>query len=302
MRISIQEVLEYKDLPSEMRLVTISQEIIEGARLPLLFSQVFPQVSLEGKVGRDLYFVKATQLTASAISDSYLEPETTLDSGLSFASEKTITTAHVAVTDMLYCAGELSDVLSEDYPDIDWMRLTLRNMGMAIGEYIEGMIETVLEGASGCVTTTASSLSFGVIEDMLALMANNNWVASEEARPFLFLSPAEASYLLQDTTFVESRRYTISDLESIIDGEIGLYAGCRVMVHPALKDSSYAYIIFPSDSKFGTVALTLWKRSLRVKSDYVIEKEKTRIITSARVSFGVVQPLGLGRVLISPTP
>ena len=299
----ISEVLEFKDLPSELRMKVVSEEIIEGARLPLLFTQVFNQESLVGKDGRIMYFIKATQLSASAISDvSYDEPETTLASGLSFASEKTVTTVNVLVSDLIYCAGELSDVLSEDYPSVDWQRLTLKNMGLAIGEYIEGAIETVLESASGVVEKTVASISFGAVEDALAAMADNFWIASEDARPFLFVSPAEASYLLQDTTFVESRRYTTNDLEHMVDGEIGLYAGCRVMVHPALKDSSYAYIIFPSDTKYGTVGCLVWKRMLRTKSEYVIEKEKTQFLVSARVKFGVIQPLGICRIYISATP
>jgi len=301
--ITIEEVLEFQDLPSELRRSVVSEEIIEGARFPLIFSMLFSQESMEGKDGRDFYFIKATQMAAFGITSSdETEPETTLDSGLTEATDKTITTLKVSITDLVYVYASLSDCLSEDYPSVDWTRLYLRNMGAAIGEYIEALIYTALAVASGVVTHSCASLAYGEIIDALAKMKDNYWLTDGDIVPYLVVAPSAEAAMLKDSDFVDTKRYTTKMLDNLMEGESGLYGGCRVFVHPYLNDKAYAFIIFPSGTKYGTVGLVLWKRPMRTKSQYEVETEQTKLVVSARLGFGIIQAKGICRITQTTTP
>lgn len=272
-------------------------EVIEGARRPLAFLQIVKEdFSLIGKDGYTINFMKASQLSAAQ------KTESEMSSGIT-ASAKAITKVSLTVPDVIVSAVEFTDILMEDHPSIDWVRLKLRNMGAAVMEYLDALVYSTIAAAGGSTTkTTEASLTYGVVMDTLARMENLNWVADDANPPFLILSPAEASYLMQDTAFVDARRYTAKNLEHIVEGEIGMYAGCRVLKTPYLKDKSYVFIVFPPDGPNGPVVVLAWKRRLTVKNERYENKAYTYYITSIRANAAVVQADGVARIEISATP
>jgi N4-gp56 family major capsid protein len=270
-------------------------EVLEGARRPLAFLQIVKEdFSLIGKDGYTINFMKATKLTAAQ------KTEAEMSSGIT-ANAKTMSKVPLTVPDVIVSAVEFTDILTEDFPSIDWARLKLRNMGAAVMEYLDALVYGVI-AASGGSTTTAASLTYGVVMDTLAEMENLNWIADDVNAPFLILSPIEASYLMQDTAFVDARRYTTAQLSRIVEGEAGMFAGCRVLKTPYLKDSSYVFIVFPSDGSNGPVVILAWKRRLTVKNERYESKAYTYYITSIRANAAVVQADGVSRITISATP
>lgn len=303
MQVSIQETLEYNDLPSELKTWVISDEIIEGARLPLIFVQLLKENhELIGKIGRRLVFPTADPLSGkgfSTLTDAEY-PEKWLAENDFQVEDKTISRVNVDVTMLVYCAVEVTDVLLEDMPKIDWVRLNLRNAGKAIGEYMEAAAKTLFEVGKG-YTHNCASLTYGEIIDAKAVMKNNYWIA-DNFSPYLVISPDMEAVLLKDTTYITTERYTAGQISTMAQGESGLYAGCRVLVSPLLDGTGDAFIIFPNDTRYGTISLLLWKRTLRVKSDYFIDDEVTKYVSTVRYGMGIVQSGGILLFQVSSSP
>lgn len=294
-KITIQETLESQDVAWGDFL--IYSEMIEGARRPLVFIETITEdFSLIGKNGTQIYVPTATQLGATKISSTI---ETTLQSAMSTA-DKTISKVTVAVSVFIYCGVEMSDILSEDYPNIDWVRLNLRNMGLAVMEQIDTDILAIYAAGFG-VLSTCSTLNHSAVMSALASMANGKWFPDPNSPPFLIVSPDALVTLKTDTQFFETARY-YSGMETALVGEAGLYAGCRVLVTPSLNGTGNAYIVFPPNSSYGPVAILAWKRRLTVKSDRTENKETTYYYTTARVTPVVTQALGICRINITSTP
>jgi len=303
MEISIEEVLEYRDLPDQLKTWVVSDEIIEGARVPLVMTPLLSEKSLVGEVGRRLVFPVASPLSASAFSTTVNaeHPEKGLaESGYS-PSDKTISYIAVDVTELVYCAVELSDVLQEDMPRIDWVRLNLRNMGEAIGLYIETAVRDLFIVGAGLSQTVTTDLLYGDIIDALAVMKNNNFIP-DGFNPFLIVAPDSEKVFLKDKDFISTQRYTTDKIGEIVNGESGMYAGCRVLVSPLLDGEPYALIVFPPNTKYGTIATIVYKRNLTTKSERDEKAEKTFMVSSVRYGLGVVQSKGILKFLIGTTP
>lgn len=274
-------------------------EIFEGARRPLVWlTLVREDFSLIGVAGRTIKFLTATHLSASSDDEANV-----LATGMG-AADKTFTDADLEVTDPIWCATELTDILLEDYPNIDWLRLNLRNMGAAVMEFLDDSVFDVFSGASGVTThSTVAGLTYGEVVDALAKMENTNWTADEGNTPFLIVAPETAAALLKDTDFVDARRYTTYELSRMVEGEIGMYAGCRILKSVLLDGYDHAYIVFPNDGKNGPVALLAWKRRMTVKNERSELKGYAYYVASIRANSAVVQPLGICRItLITGTP
>jgi N4-gp56 family major capsid protein len=305
MEISIEEVLEYQDLPSELKTWVISDEIIESARTPLVMTPLLAEKSLVGEVGRRLVFPVSSHLTATAISDTGIddsEPETELASSGYSPSDKTITYVNVDVDTLVYCAVELSDVLQEDMPKIDWVRLNLRNMGLAIGEYIETAVRDLLLVGAGQTLNVTGDLLYGDIIDGLAQLKNLNIIAKNGYNPYLVVAPDTEKVMLKDKEFISTMRYTTADLANIVNGESGMYAGCRVLVSPLLDGMPYALLVFDSNAGYGTTACIVYKRPLRTRSERDEKAEKTFLVSSTRYGLGVVQANFILKFQLSNTP
>ena len=172
MEVSIQEVLEYADLPSQLKTWVISEEIILGARSPLVFTQLVKENSeLIGKTGRRLTIpVSSTVLSGMNISSDYVhdidEPESTLDVTGFQTQDLSISYVNVDVTNLTYAAVELSDVLSEDQVDIDFVRRNLQEMGEAIAQYIEASIRDLFIAGAGLVHN-CTTLDYDELVDLV---------------------------------------------------------------------------------------------------------------------------------------
>lgn len=275
----------------------IYSEVMEGARRPLVFLEVVKEdFSLIGADGRTIEVPTATQLSASE------DTETNVASGMS-ASDKTISTITITATNIIFCATEVTDAFQEEYPSLDIIRLNLRNMGSAVMEKIDANIRDVLAAGYG-VYSSVTTLNYDALVDALATMKDNSWIADPTNPPFLLISPMQEKVFLKDTKFVETPRFYSGDA-SLLHGEAGVLAGCRVLVTPALKKvgaQSYALIVFPPNYKYGPSIVFAWKRRLRAKTERYESKEVQYTVVTARGKSGVVQSLGVQRIDITSTP
>lgn len=297
--ITIEEALLSSDISTALTAgpYLIYSEVFEGARRPLVWLSVISEdFSLIGSNGYTLKFLTADHLAASEDNETNI-----LGSGMG-TDTKNFTSASLAVPNAIWCAVELSDFLMEDYPSLDWLRLNLRNMGAAVMEYLDVMAFDMFEAASGVQEASPSALTFGACTDALATMESENWVADSSTVPFLIVSPATASDLLQDTTFVSTARYTVYQVSDIVDGEIGTFAGMRVLKSLLLDDLNTAYIVFPQDNPNGPVAIMAWKARMAVKSQRTESHSLTYIVTRCRANCAVTQAKGICRISFSNTP
>jgi len=299
MAITIEETLAGSDVDSALTSAPylIYAEVLEGARRPLAFLQVVNEdFSLIGATGNTLKFIKATQLSASSATESSM-----LSSGMS-AADKSLSAVSVSVTGVIFSAVQLSDILAEDYPKIDWVRIHLRNMGKAVMEYLDAHVKDTLLAASGVVTHSCSDLTYKEVVDALAAMENNDWVIDPANPPFLIASPDAVAGLMKDTLFVSSERYTTYQIERMVAGEAGTFASCRVLKSSLLDGTGYAFIVFPFEAGYGPVATLVWKRRLTVKNEYFTKYGYTYFVTSARAKAVVVQAKGVCKISISNSP
>lgn len=295
-KIKIQEVLESANVNYGAFL--IYSEVIEGARRPLVFfDTVSEDFSLIGSTGTQIYVPTSTQLTATKLTSTI---EDTIVSGFS-VSNKTISKVTVNVSTFIYSAISMTDILKEDYPNIDWLRLHLHNMGKAVMEQVDADIESAYAAGYG-VYSAVSSLDYTAVTNALASMANNRWMAEADNPPFLIISPAAAAVLVQDSRFLLSERYYAGLTPQSLEGEMGRYAGCKVLQTPLLASTGRAYIVFPPNFKWGPVTILAWKRKMRVREQRYEDKELSIFTTTARVTPVVIQSKGILRFDITSTP
>lgn len=295
-KIKIQEILESANVNYGAFL--IYSEVVEGARRPLVFFDTISEdFSLIGSTGTQIYVPTATQLTATKVTSTI---EDTIASGF-YQATKTINKVTVAVTVFIYSSISMTDILKEDYPNIDWLRLNLHNMGKAVMEQVDADIESAYAAGYG-VSATVSTLTYNGVTDALADMADNKWMAEPDNPPYLIISPAAAAGLVQDTQFLLAERYYAGLTPQSLEGEVGRFAGCKVLQTPLLSGTGKAYIVFPPNFKWGPVAILAWKRKMRVREQRYEDKELSIFATTARVMPVVVQALGICRINITTTP
>lgn len=310
-KITIEETLRASDvIAAGFAPFLIYSEVIEGARRPLSFLQVIQEdFSLIGATGRTIKFMYLTQLQASAAGENAIVGgwhATYLSrTGGMAAADKEVNEAEIEVADVIYSAVELSDYLTEDYPNIDWVRKHLRNMGKAVLEYLDLLVYQTLNACActACVCFTATANWYQDITNALATMENNFWVAGDGmASPFLLTSPMKAAAMIQDTQFIETRRYTTDDVAKIVQGELGLYGGTRVLKSPLLAGEDCSFIVFPPNSGYGPVIMLVWKRRLTVKNEYSARHAYTYYVTNVRANCIIVQPLGVCKICTEASP
>jgi hypothetical protein len=236
--------------------------------------------------------LSATELTSTI--------EDTVSAGFT-VTNKTISKVTINVTVFIYCAVSFTDILKEDYPNIDWLRLHLHNMGKAVLEQIDADIEGVYAAGYG-VEYSDSTLTFTTVQEALAKMAALKWMVEQDNPPYLVISPKEAATLVEDTRFLVTERYYAGPFPDALEGERGLFAGCRVLVTPLLAGTGKSYIIFPPNFKWGPVAILAWKRKMRVREQRYEDKELSIFATTARCMPVVTQANGICRIDITSTP
>jgi hypothetical protein len=272
-------------------------EILEGARRPLAFLNVVQEIrDLIGKDGNVYKFLKADQLTASRISEA-----TMLASGMT-AVDKTPSATTVSVTDIIECATQLSDFLTEDFPSVSWAQAHLQNMGKAVMEYLDAYVYSVIAAASGTETFDAgTTISYDDVIDALTEAADEDWISNPSNAPYFIASAGALGSLLKDTTFVSSERYTTADLSKMVAGELGKFAGCKILSSSLLAGTGYAYIVFPNNQN-GVVVALVWKRPIMTKDFYVTQNGYTYMVTTARATPVVVQAKGIVKITITGSP
>lgn len=291
----------------------IYSEVFELPRRPLVFlSLPLEDFSLIGATGNTIRGMFLTHLAASTITEANLvNPSVGMVS-----ATKGVSNWYVSVTDPIFSATNLSDILLEDFPNIEWVRMHLRNMGLAIMEYLDASIADVFEAGAGTTYSTTAHMSYNDVTLALAAMENVNWVVDVANPPFLIVSPDSAAVLLQSTQFLDSKRYTLYDLGRMMEGEIGMYAGCRVVKSPLLAGTtvggtpsdvnmgvdSYAFIVFPNDTGRGPVCLMAWKRRLETRNFYWTQWAYTYYVSSVRAKPVLVQSTGVCKITITTTP
>lgn len=294
--IYVQEVLESANVNYGAFL--IYSEVIEGARRPLVFFDVVTEdFSLIGSTGTQIYVPTATQLSATKLTSTI---EDDVASGFSI-STKTISEVTVSVTAFIFCATSMTDILKEDYPNIDWLRLNLHNMGKAVLEQIDADILTAITASYGSLNSV-SAFDFTAVQDTLAKMAALKWMVEPSNPPFLIIDPQMAADLVEDTRFLVTERYYAGPFPDALEGERGVYAGCRVLVTPSLASTGHAFIVFPPNFKWGPVCILAWKRKLRVREQRYEDKELSIFATTARCIPVVIQANGIARINITNTP
>jgi N4-gp56 family major capsid protein len=296
--ITVEETLAASDITTALVAgpYLIYSQMFEAPRRPLVFLAVCGEDrSLIGQAGNTIKFLTASHLTASEISEANI-----LGTGMTSA-DKTVTMASVTVDDVIYSAVQLSDILLEDYPNIAWLQKMMGNMGTAVLEKLDANVKDVFV-AGGTVVYSGSALAYGNVVDALATMENSNWIADDSTVPFLIVSPDTAAALMKDTAFVDARRYTAYEVSKMVEGEIGMYAGCRVLKTSLLNGTGYGFIVFPPDGKYGPCALIAWKRALTVKNDYFVKNAYSYYTTTIRAKGVVVQAGGIGKLTITSSP
>jgi len=294
--ITVEETLTSGDLPEAILPHLLASEVLEGARIPLVWSQFMKDnYDLIGKDGTVLKFMKSTQIGATDVDAD------TFEASPSFSlTEPTLTALAVTVTELMYCAFAVSKKLTEDLTTIDIVRYMLQSAGKAIVEKLNEDIRDLFITASGCETFSTDTLSYDNVIDSKEKLKNSGWVQGD--LPFLVIAPCEESELVKDSTkFTDSIRYSMGDLTKMVDGEIGIYAGCRVIVDPSLKNESYAFIIASTD-EFGSKAEVVWKRRLQTNTEYSAKTEETFTVLTARYVCAMLQPKHFVRISISVTP
>ena len=295
--ITVEETLKAFDLPDGLvPELLMSQMLLTGASIPTVWLGLVSETSeLVGKDGTTIKIPFMTAMTALTETADNVE-----DDAFSFTvADPTVTKLDISVLDLVYCAFQLSRILIEDCPSIDWLRAILTSAGSAIMNYMNADIRDTFTVASGTETASCTSLSYSEVIDARAKLETSGWLVGDDTA-FLVVSVANKNILLKENTYVSSQRYTISDLDNLVEGEIGMFAGCRVVVDPALEDD-IAFII-AGHERLGAVSLIVWKRHLQMKSEARERKEKDFFVETARYKFAIVQPLGICIITISSTP
>lgn len=300
MKVTIEETLAASDVTTALTTgpYLIYSEVLEGARRPLSFLQVVEEnFDLIGQNGHTIQFLSATQLSGTSISEA-----TMLSTGMT-AADKTLSAVSVAVSEIIYSAVQLSDILKEDYPKVNLVQIQFRNMGKACMEFLDALVYSTISGASGIVTYNAgASMDYTDCTNALAAMENNDWVPDEANPPFCITSPDQAAVLMQSTTFVTSERYTAYELSRIVQGEAGLYAGMRWLKSSLLDGTGLSFIVFPPDSDYGPVVVLAWKRRITVKNEREEKFGYTYFCTTVRAKPVVVQAKGVCKISTTASP
>jgi len=281
----IEETLKSSDIPTALMEFIIWSDVLEGARANLVAEQVvYVDKRLIGRNGNSIRVPHASQLSASTASED----------GQMSTSDKTITATTITVDTKVYSAVSLTKELLEDFTSIDWVRLQFRNMGRAVQEYIDTQILSMLIDNAGLTraASTPGSLKYDDVIDAVKQMAAENYRAR-----WLIVNPAKAGDLLKDTKFIDaqSQYYRFSNL---LNGEIGEFAGVRVLETTQIAASRCLLLIDPYD-RDGPAAIVAYKRDITVTSDTDADYDRMRWYTTARVGMNVVRPTGI--LLISST-
>jgi hypothetical protein len=294
MNITIEETLSSVDLPVGLLPFLLYPAVLEGPRKATVYIGLAQEdSSLVGTDGTVLKIPFTTQFGATDVDADTFEGAPTFSE-----SDPTISKLDVSVTKQQYVKFSLSKILMENVPSLKMDLVQLQNAANAMVEKLNADISDVVAvGATQYGTTTA--LTYGDVIDAKAAMKTAGVIQSGDT-PYLIVSPNLEAVLLKDDQFISSARYTIGDLNQMVDGEVGKYAGCRVIVDP-FGDDDVVYIV-PSIVDFGAFLMLVWKRKFTTETEYQMLAQKTHYLKTARYTCAMVQAALVGKIVISASP
>jgi hypothetical protein len=286
------------DLPADLLPHMIWNEVVAGVQKRRVFLDV-PETTdmLRGAVGTKISVpIFSTRFTATTITES------ALDSTGYTPAVPAFTDIDVSIGNQVYVAFRISDIIKEDNPKYDWIRILLRDAGRAIAEYEDDAVMDVLLAGVGNTVSAATygTLVYTDIAGILAEMKKDSFFP-EDHQPYLFLNPDQEKDLVTATTFVDSaRRYTVQSAEDLggADGPGGdrTIAGCLVRVSDAMI-TGLALVAMPSPHpQYGPTAIHAVKRPLTIRSDREELYGRQLWIASIRYGTSVIQANSLGLI------
>jgi len=291
-KIRVSETLKASDLPADVIPHMIYGEVVMGTTKRISFIEGF-------EVTEQLVGAMGTKISVPILSTRFSAGTTTesdLDTSGYTVSDPTITDTDITIGDQVYVAAKLSDVLREDQPRYNWVRIILQDMGRAIAEYRDAALRDVLIAGVGNQdnANTSGTLAYDDIVEGLALCKTDSFFP-EDGTPFMFIHPNQEADLLKDTRYLDSKRYQMGDLPMLAanaESTEPLYASCKVRVTDDQLDG-VGLIVYPPTHKFRPIAIHAMKRRLTVKSDREELYGRELWIASMRYGSSVIQANGL---------
>jgi hypothetical protein len=273
-------------------------ELLTGVEARRVFLEAVQTTDmLRGAVGTKISVpAMTTRFTATTVS------EATLESSGYTPSTPTITDTDITISDQVYVAFRISDILKEDMPKYDWIRVSLRDAGRAIAEYEDAAIKAVLLAGPGNSVSagSAGTLAYNDVIDILAKCKEDSWYGEGDYKPLLFVHPDQEADLLKDTRYVVSHRYAIGQLPDLTGadenrGDNGIYADCRVRVTEGMT-KALALVVFPTHPTYGPVVIHAYKRPLTVRTDREELYGRQLWVASMRYGTSIIQANGVGLI------
>ena len=213
----------------------------------------------------------------------------------------------LSIGDVVYVATYITDILREDSPSLQWVRVSLQKMGQAISKKIDEDIRDCLRSACTVVNgnvnaaTTAGTLSYDDVVDAVAHLKGLGYWGKDYGPMLLFINVDQEKDLVKDTRFTDTARYTTEDipLGAGVGGfnmpERGRYASAKVFVTdlPMEDDdgigaaTAYALVVCPPTNKYGPAAMLAWKRHIRQRTERSEQYEKDMFVLSTRYGVAV---------------
>jgi len=296
---TVEETLKGADLPADVVPHLLWAEFIEGARKRQVFREpIETTTALKGAQGTKIsvpYW--STRFTAQTIG------EANLDTSGYTVTDPAVSDIDVSIGNQLYVAFRLSDILLEDQPNIQWLRLALRDAGRAITEYEDGVIRDVLIAG---VSFTQAAGTQGTLDydDVLDLLAQHKGASAggwfpDDIVPFLYTHPDQETDLMKDTRFYEVERYAVGSLPELgaatKNVKERIFAGCRVRVTDNMT-KALALVVFPKHPRFGTTVLHAIKRTLTIKAERDELYGRGLWVASMRYGTAVIQADAVGLI------
>jgi hypothetical protein len=276
-------------------------EMVLGTRKRTVFGEAIQVTeTLRGAQGTKISVpILSGRFTARTIAEAPLDSQ-----GYTFDTP-TITDIDVTIGDQVYVAFKINDIIQEDQPNFNWIRILLQDAGRAIEEKKDSDIRDMyLAGAGNSMASAAAgTLAYDDVIDTLTLMKADSFFPEPGAVPFLFVHPNQEADLLKDTRYVQSNRYAVGDLTALAPadhfsrGEVeAIYANCRVRVTDNMTDA-LALIVFPSPHpRYGVLSLQALKRPLTVRSEREEAFAHQLWAASTRYGQSVIQANSVGLI------
>jgi len=247
----------------------IAKQIEEAARAALVAMQVVRvNRDLVGSPARSLIVGKRGTITASVVSEGSDIPKVNP------------TYTPYTITPQKYGVGvEITYEAIQSF-QFDLINDWLAEAGYAMAKKIDSDILTEIRTASGVGSIDASTSGTLAYDDVVAAVTT---VRGQNFNPdTLIINPDQAADLLKDTKFINASAY--GSREPILNGEIGRFAGVRVLV--TTQCPSGTALVF--DSK--RACLVAVKRDLTVRRREEPERDAITIYVTQMLKPKVINP------------